>query len=310
LSFCLKRSAHRGRRPLFERSGPQTKRSMIIAIMGDTLQMINSNTSLYAVLGDPISQSLSPVMHNSAFSYVNYNGVYLAFRVKEIGKAISGIRALGIKGAGITIPHKVTVMEFLDEIDDTAEKIGAVNTIVNRQGKITGYNFDSIGAVKAVKEKTEINNKSVAILGAGGAARAVGYGIISEGGRLTILNRTKDKGKKLAADLGSEFCPLEDFKEVKCDILINTTPVGMKPNVDDIPVEKKYLNKGMIVMDIVYNPLRTRLLKVAQDMGCTTIDGVSMFVYQGACQFELWTGKKAPVDLMRKTVLKALGCST
>ena len=272
--------------------------------------MINSNTSLYAVLGDPISQSLSPAMHNSAFSHVNYNGVYFAFRVKEIGKAISGIRTLGIKGAGITIPHKVKLMEYLDEIDDTAEKIGAVNTIINRQGKITGYNFDSIGAIKALKEKTGINNKAVAILGAGGAARAVGYGIITEGGRLTILNRKKGKGEKLAADLGSEFCPLADFNRVKCDILINTTSVGMKPNVDSMPVEKKHLNKGMIVMDIVYNPLRTRLLKAAEDMGCTTIDGVSMFVFQGAGQFELWTGKKAPVDLMRKTVLKALGCNS
>ena len=272
--------------------------------------MINSNTAIYAVLGDPISHCLSPVMHNSAFSHVNYNGVYLAFRVKEIGKAISGIRALGIKGAGITIPHKVAVMEFLDEIDDTAGKIGAVNTIVNRHGKITGYNFDTIGAVKAVKEKTGIKDKAVAILGAGGAARAVGYGIITEGGRLTILNRTKSKGEKLAADLDSEFCSLEDFKRVKCDILINTTSVGMEPNLKGMPVEKEHLNKGMIVMDIVYNPLRTRLLKVAEDMGCTTIDGVSMFVFQGAGQFELWTGKKAPVDLMRKTVLKALGCNS
>ncbi len=272
--------------------------------------MINSNTAIYAILGDPISHSLSPVMHNSAFSHLNYNGVYLAFSAKKIGKAISGIRALGIKGAGITIPHKVAVMEFLDEIDDLAGKIGAVNTIINRQGKITGYNFDSIGAVKAIKEKTGINNKAVAILGAGGAARAVGYGIISEGGRLIILNRTKDKGEKLAADLGSEFCPLEDFKGLKCDILINTTPVGMEPNVDGMPVEKKHLNKGMVVMDIVYNPLKTRLLRVAEDMGCKTIDGVSMFVFQGAGQFELWTGKKAPVDLMRKTVLKALSCSS
>ena len=281
-----------------------------LAFMGDTLQIINSNTSLYAVLGDPISHSLSPVMHNSAFFHANYNGVYLAFRVEEIGKAISGIRALGIKGAGITIPHKVKVMEILDEIDDTAEKIGAVNTIVNRQGKITGYNYDSIGAVKAVKEKTKINDKSVAILGAGGAARAVGYGIVSEGGRLTILNRTKESGEKLAADLCSEFCPLEDFKKIKCDILINTTSLGMAPNLNKMPVEKKNLNKGMIVMDIVYNPLRTPLLKVAQNIGCTTIDGVSMFVYQGACQFELWTEKKAPVDLMRKTVLKALGSNS
>ena len=211
--------------------------------MGDTLSMINSNTSLYAVLGDPIFQSLSPAMHNSSFSHVNYNGVYLAFRVKEIGKAISGIKALGIKGAGITIPHKVKVMKFLDEIDDTAGKIGAVNTIINRQGNITGYNYDSVGAVNAVKEKTEIKNKSVAVLGAGGAARAVGYGITSEGGRLTILNRTKERGEKLAAYLGCDFYLLEDFRKVKCDILINTTSLGMAPNINEMPVEKKHLNR-------------------------------------------------------------------
>ncbi|MDY6792806.1 MAG: shikimate dehydrogenase [Thermodesulfobacteriota bacterium] len=277
--------------------------------MVDTLPMFNSDTSLYAVLGDPISHSLSPLMHNIAFSHANHNGVYVAFRVKEIGKAISAIKVLDIKGAAITIPHKVSVMEFLDEIGHPAENIGAVNTIINRQGRMIGYNYDSIGAVTAIKEKTDIQNKAVAMLGAGGAARAVGYGIISEGGRLTILNRTKEKGEQLAADLGAEFRPVEDFKTVKCDILINATSLGMAPKFDCMPVKKEHLHSDMIVMDIVYNPLRTRLLKVAQDMGCTTIDGVSMFVYQGASQFELWTGKKAPIDLMRKTVIRALSGS-
>jgi len=278
--------------------------------LGDTLQIINSNTAIYAVFGDPVSHSLSPVMHNSAFSHIDYNGVYFAFKVEEIGNAITGIRALGFKGAGITIPHKVTVMEFLDEVDNLAKKIGAVNTIVNRKGKITGYNFDCLGAVKALKEKTDIKGKNVSVLGAGGAARAVGYGIISEGGRLTILNRTIDKGEKLAEELESEFCPFSDFKGRKCDILINTTPVGMHPHVKDIPVAKEDIKKGMVVMDAVYNPIKTNLLQIAENSGCVTIDGVSMFVYQGAAQFELWTGKKAPIDLMRKAVLNALGCSS
>ena len=272
--------------------------------------MINSNTSLYAILGDPISHSLSPVMHNSAFSYIDYNGAYFAFKVEEIGNAITGIRALGIKGAGITIPHKITVMEFLDEVDNLAKKIGAVNTIVNRKGKITGYNFDCLGAVIALKEKTYLKGKDVCILGAGGAARAVGYGIISEGGRLTILNRTIGKGEKLAEELESEFCPFSDFNRRKCDILINTTPVGMHPHVKDIPVSKEDIKKGMVVMDAVYNPIKSNLLLVAEAKGCVTIDGVSMFVYQGAAQFELWTGRKAPIDLMRKAVLNALGCSS
>ncbi len=269
--------------------------------------MINSNTSLYAILGDPVAHSMSPVMHNSAFSYIRYNGVYLAFRVKNIGAAISGIKALDIKGVSITIPHKVSVMEFLDEMDEIASKIGAVNTVVNSRGVLKGYNSDCLGAIKALSEKTDIKDKDVAIIGAGGAARAIGFGIISEGGRVTILNRTTYKGERLARDLGSEFFPLSDLKKIKCQILINTTPVGMTPHTDAMPVKKEDLEKGMVVMDIVYNPLKTRLLKEAEDIGCITVDGVSMFVYQGAFQFELWTGRKAPVDVMKKAVLNALG---
>ncbi len=269
--------------------------------------MLNSDTSLFAVLGDPVSHSLSPVMHNRAFTNAGYNGVYLAFRVKDIGKAVSGIKALGIEGASITIPHKISVIKFLDELDDTAEKMGAVNTVVNRQGVLTGYNSDSLGAVKALLEKTAIKDKDVVILGAGGAARAIGFGIISQGGRVTIVNRTAAKGEKLARDLRSEFQPLSDLKKAKYQILINTTPVGMIPDTDAMPVHKEHLEKSIVVMDVVYNPLKTRFLMEAENIGCVIIDGVSMFVYQGAFQFELWTGMKAPVDVMKKAVLNALG---
>ncbi len=149
----------------------------------------------------------------------------------------------------------------------------------------------------------------MAIIGAGGAARAIGFGIRSERGNITIVNRSADKGERLADDLGSDFCSLSDIEKLKCDILINTTPLGMTPNTDSAPIQKKYLEKGMIVMDIVYNPLKTRLLKEAEEAGCVTIDGVSMFVCQGAFQFELWTGKKAPVEVMRKAVFNALNTS-
>jgi len=269
--------------------------------------MIDSGTSLFAVLGDPVSHSLSPVMHNRAFSDIGFNGVYLAFRVHDIGAAVNGIRALDIKGASITIPHKVSVMAFLDQLDDTAQKIGAVNTINNRQGILTGYNSDSIGAIKALSEKTTIDNKDVLIIGAGGAARAIGFGIVSEGGRVTISNRSTAKGENLAKDLGADFQPLSDLNKVECQILINTTPVGMTPNTDAMPVNRKDINSPMVVMDVVYNPLRTRLIKEADEIGCKTIDGASMFVYQGAFQFELWTGKKAPLSVMRKAVLDGLG---
>jgi len=269
--------------------------------------VLNADAVLFAVLGDPVSHSLSPVMHNRALSDVGYNGVYLAFRVKDIGEAVSGIKALDIKGASITIPHKVSVIPFLDELDDTAEKIGAVNTIINRQGVLTGYNSDCLGAVKAISEKTAIKDKDAVIIGAGGAARAIGFGIISEGGRVTVLNRTVGKGEKLARDLGSEFQHISNLKKTKCQILINTTPVGMIPDTDAMPVKSDDLEKSMVVMDIIYNPLKTRLIKEAENIGCMTIDGISMFVYQGAFQFELWTGKKAPVEVMKKAVLNALG---
>ncbi|QTA87738.1 shikimate dehydrogenase [Desulfonema magnum] len=268
--------------------------------------MINAYTCLYGILGKPVSHSLSPLMHNIAFSHIGWNGAYLAFEVKDLGAAITGIKALEIKGISVTIPHKIAVMEFLDELDEMAKNIGAVNTVVNHQGMLTGYNSDGLGAMAALSEKTSIREKNVAIIGAGGAARAIGFGICSERGNVTIVNRSADKGERLAEALGADFCSLSDIEKIKCDILINTTPLGMTPNTDSTPIQKRYLEKGMIVMDIVYNPLKTRLLKDAQEAGCVTIDGVAMFVYQGAFQFELWTGKKAPVEIMRKAVLMKL----
>ncbi|MFO7667369.1 MAG: shikimate dehydrogenase [Desulfobacterales bacterium] len=266
----------------------------------------NSDSSVYTLFGYPVSHSLSPVMHNRAFEFTGYNGVYLAFRVKNIKNALVSVRTLGIKGASITIPHKTEAMEYLDETDDTALKIGAVNTIINNGGSLKGYNSDGFGAVKALSEKTSINGKSIAIIGAGGAARAVGFCVKKEGGRITVINRSADKGERLAGDLSADYRPLSDIGKLNFDILINTTPVGMTPDIDGMPIEKRYLEKGMVVMDIVYNPLKTRLLAEAEKAGCVTIDGVSMFVYQGAFQFELWTGIKAPVDVMKKAVLEAL----
>lgn len=269
--------------------------------------MLNSDTVVFAILGNPVSHSLSPVMHNTAMSEAGYNGVYHAFKVKNIGEAVSGIKALGIRGASITIPHKVSVIEFLDKIDDTAEKIGAVNTVINRHGVLTGYNSDCLGAIKAILEKTAIKDKNVVIIGAGGAARAIGFGIISQGGRITILNRTVAKGERLARHLGAKFQPISNLKKTGCQILINTTSVGMIPDANVMPVQRENLDKTMVVMDVVYNPLKTRLLREAENIGCRTVDGVSMFVYQGAFQFELWTGKRAPVEVMKKAVLNALG---
>ena len=157
-----------------------------------------------------------------------------------------------------------------------------------------------------MSEKTAINNKEVAVVGAGGGARAVGFGIKQEGGRLTIMNRTRERGEKLASDLDCEFKPLSGVKQLPYHIIINATSAGMTPHDDSVPLNTDLLEGGLTVMDMVYNPLKTRFLAEAEKIGCTTVDGLAMFVHQGAVQFELWTGKKAPVDVMRKVVLDEL----
>ena len=262
--------------------------------------------ALFAVVGNPVSHSLSPIMHNHAFSAIGFNGLYIPLEADDIQSAISGLKSLHFTGASITIPHKESVIDFLDDLDDAATRIKAVNTIVNSDGRLIGYNTDWSGAMRALSDKIEINGKDVAIIGAGGAARAVGFGIQSEGGRTIILNRSISKGEQLAHELDTGFIPLSDVEKLDCDILINTTPIGMTPNVDDMCLPKTALHNNMVVMDIIYTPLQTKLLREAEKIGCACVDGLSMFVYQGAEQFALWTGQKAPVDIMRLAVLSTL----
>ncbi len=263
-------------------------------------------TRLYGVMGDPVAHSLSPLMHNAAFAQTGVDGVYVAFHVRDLTGAVDGIRALNIFGCSVTIPHKIAIMDLLDAVDPAARRIGAVNTIVNDAGRLIGLNSDSPGAMAALLEKTPLAGNHTAVIGAGGAARAVAYGIRHHGGQLTIVNRTPDKGRRLADEMGGEFVNLDDFAGDGVDILVNTTAVGMTPDTDRMPVSRSCLRAGMTVMDIVYNPLETRLLQTARENGCQVVDGVAMFVHQGAIQFERWTGKTPPVQLMRDTVLAAL----
>ncbi|MBI9075565.1 MAG: shikimate dehydrogenase [Desulfatibacillum sp.] len=268
---------------------------------------INAQTRLYGVFGDPVAHSLSPAMHNRAFAHIGENAVYMAFCVQDIGKAVEAVRAFDMGGVSVTIPHKVSVMEHLDEVDETARAMGAVNTIINDQGRLTGKNSDCAGAVKAILEKTPIDGKDVVVLGAGGAARAIVYGLKEQGGKVTIVNRTREKGEALAAELRVDFQPLEALDQLACGIVVNATSVGMVPDVARSPAPASFFKKDMVVMDIVYRPLLTRFLSDAQDAGCATVDGIAMFVYQGASQFEWWTGKDAPVVQMRETVETLLG---
>jgi len=262
--------------------------------------------SLYAVFGNPIGHSLSPLMHTAAFWATGYNGTCFAVEATESQQIVNGMKTIGIRGASVTIPHKTAVLPLLDEIDDQAGKIGAVNTVLNQSGVTKGFNTDCDGVVSALTAVADLAGKSVLLVGAGGAARAAAFGIQSAGGRVTICNRTADKGERLALELDCEFEPLDKLPLLESEILINATPVGMAPGPDASVVPENALRNGMLVMDLVYTPLRTRLLREAAAAGCETIDGCEMFIHQGARQFEIWTGLAAPVEIMRLFVHAAL----
>jgi shikimate dehydrogenase len=268
---------------------------------------INPHTQLYGIIGRPLGHTLSPEMHNAAFDACNLNAVYLAFETQDIKGVVAAMRALNIKGLSITIPHKSTVIPLLDEVDPLAAKIGAVNTIVNREGRLLGMNTDAGAGLRALEShQVIINQKSCLIIGAGGAARALAWSLKLKGGHMAITNRSPVKGKALAAELSCAFVPWEKRGAHKCEILVQTTPVGMFPHPDQCPVPEEMLKPGMAVMDIIYNPLETRFIKLAQARGCIAINGLEMFIQQGAEQFRIWTGLDAPVAVMRKAVLASL----
>jgi shikimate dehydrogenase len=268
--------------------------------------MIDSFTQIYGVFGNPVRHSKSPAIHNFAFQYHHINAVYLAFEPDEIAKSLEAMRALNIKGASITLPFKQSAMDYLDWIDEDAGAIGAVNTIVNKEGMLHGFNTDYKAAVEPLKP-FGIQGKKVCIIGAGGAAQAVAYGIYKEKGRLSIINRTKKRGESLAEKYKADFFSLDDTDsliKIQPDILINTTPVGMSPNISDLSFPLAPLSSETLVMDVIYTPLKTRLLHGAQSKGCRIIDGLTMFLNQGAHQFKLWTGISPDIELMRKIMLK------
>jgi len=283
---------------------------------------ISGKTRVCGIIGDPIEHTMSPVMHNAAFKKLGMDYLYVPFRVRkgELGKAIDGIRALNIRGLNVTIPHKVDIIPFLDKLDPLVEKIGAVNTIVNSDGGLTGYNTDAAGFLQALLEKgIEPEGKNIVVLGAGGASRAISFILAERGAHLVILNRQLelDWAEELAHRIFQVF-----KKEVKAlelneenlvmvleraDVLINATSVGMSPNIDETPVPARLLKPELTVFDIVYNPVKTRLLREAEAAGAQTIGGLDMLVWQGALAFEKWTGKQAPFDLMKREAIKALG---
>ena len=273
--------------------------------------MIDGHTRLFGIIGDPVEHSLSPVMHNAAFSALGINSIYLPMKPTDLAEGLHGLRALGFQGASVTVPYKVAIIAMLDEIEPLAKRIGAVNTLVFQHSDsgfplCKGLNTDWIGSNQALTEAFNPAGRPILIIGAGGAARAVGFGLLEAGAKVMLTNRTESKGQVLAAQLGCRFVSGHDLHTVHADALINTTSVGMAPHSDGIPINPEYLTHFSVVMDIVYAPLETRLLREAAARGCRTIDGLKMLQYQGAAQFRIWTGMEPPTQVMRTALLEGL----
>ena len=280
---------------------------------------ITAKTKVLCVIGDPIEHSVSPKMHNAVLKELCLDYVYIAFKVKKenLKEAVQGFKSLGIQGINVTIPHKVDIMQYLDEIDPTAMKIGAINTIKNENGYLKARNTDGEGALKSLLDNGyNPKGKKITIIGAGGASRAISFFIAQHASELTIFDINSELSHKLATNLSQFYSipiksyPLTDEKlkyEIETsDLLINTSPIGMYPKIEESPVSKEMLHQKLTVFDIVYNPIQTRLLKDAKELGCKCIPGIDMFVNQGAIAFEWWTGKKPNIDLMKQEVIKAL----
>jgi 3-dehydroquinate dehydratase/shikimate dehydrogenase len=292
---------------------------------------INADTKLYGVIGTPIAHSIGPVVHNACFAEMSENKLYLPLLVESRpseGRGEGGRSEfdyflrhvltrswLGFRGFSITIPHKENALNFVKEsrgfIEPLAEKIGAINTIIidesratSHEPRLSAYNTDYSAAMDAITStlgsKADLKSLPVAVIGAGGVAKAIVAGLSDAGAKIIIYNRTVERGKKLAAEFNCDFAPLDDLPNVEAKLLINCTSIGMSPNIDETPIPQKYLKKDMVVFDTVYNPPQTLLLKQAEEKGAKTIDGLSMFINQAAAQFKLFTDKEADRELMKK----------
>ncbi|HEY3196451.1 MAG TPA: shikimate dehydrogenase [Nitrospirales bacterium] len=284
------------------------------------MPIIDTKTRLCALIGNPVAHSLSPAIHNAAFQHAGLNYIYLAFEVEDVEGAMRGIRALtSIRGVSVTIPHKVAVLPYLDNIEPTARSIGAVNTIVVSEGALTGYNTDASGALQALRTAGSLpNGGRFLMLGSGGAARAIAFGLCMEANisSLTVLGIIDEEREALVRDLRATTGKQVDGAPLNPDtlkrhipeheVLIHCTPVGMSPKSGESCVPHYLLAPPLVVMDIVYNPLETRLLTEARQAGCRTIPGVEMFLHQAIGQFELWTERPAPKDVMRAALEKCL----
>lgn len=280
---------------------------------------INTETELYGVIGDPIGHSLSPLIHNAAFRSANMKKVYLPFRIprEDLATFIDDARELGIRGLSVTIPHKEAVLKWLGKVDGAVKGVAAANTILFENGELSGFNTDYRAAMDSLASAMELDEQKAAtkflegraamVLGAGGAALAIAYGLMRRGADVTLASRTSARAEALAKFLGCRAIDWTARYNHSVDVLVNCTPLGMHPNVDETAYEKHHLKPSMVVFDTVYNPESTLLVKDARSRSCTVVTGVEMFIRQAALQFKLFTGQEAPADLMRDVLRRTIG---
>jgi shikimate dehydrogenase len=284
------------------------------------MKSFSSKTQLCAVIGNPIGHSLSPAIHNAAFQALGLDFVYLAFPVEDVKGALEGMRAIeNFRGMSVTIPHKTEVMKYVDEIADVDLSIGSINTVIHENGKLIGLGTDGTGALKALIDNgAEVDNKIVLMLGAGGASRAISFTLARNTrlAELLILDINEPLLQGLKTDLvaGTDAVITTGVMNdsvlaaamEKADIIINCTPIGMHPKVDSSLITPELFRQGQVVFDIVYNPLETKMLAEAREHGLKVIPGVEMFLNQAVLQFERFTGREAPVEVMRRVVMERL----
>lgn len=284
--------------------------------------MIDTHTQVVGVIGWPVEHSLSPAMHNAALRHMGLNWVYLAFAVppERVAEAVAAVRGLGLVGLNVTIPHKQAAAEHLDELDDAARALEAVNTIVRRENRLVGYNTDAQGFLRALEEQGHtVAGRRVAIIGAGGAARSVAWAVARAGAAgLTILNRTSQRAEAVCALAASAAAglfvtqaplsgPVAEQAVWEAEVVVNCTPVGMHPRVEEGPViPGEWLHEGQVVVDLIYNPRESTLLRAARAQGAQVVDGTGMLVHQGAIALQHWSGREPPVEVMRTALLQAL----
>jgi 3-dehydroquinate dehydratase / shikimate dehydrogenase len=271
---------------------------------GNSTKGLHPKTRLYGVIGDPVAHSLSPLMHNAGFAARQTNAVYVPFQVRDLHDFLAAIESFHIAGFSVTIPHKERILRYLHHCDPLAAEIGAVNTVVVRAGKLYGYNTDFAGVLRAIERRVPLASTSVLLVGAGGAARAAAFALARAGSAVTIWARRLQQSRALARAIGGEAIERSEIARRSFDAIVNCTPVGMHPGRGS-PLESGELNCSL-VMDLIYRPLKTELLRRAERRGIETISGVDMFVAQGLAQWELWMGQPAPKGVMRRVILAAL----